>query len=106
MFWLSTERVDGHFAGIFESDADCSWFYLHDNNSEDDQRVVGAIQICRGTPLFGYESVGFKWGGADGLALFIKGEICAAFVGGRRYGGRFDLGLQADIPANVRAIFQ
>ncbi|HEY3639181.1 MAG TPA: hypothetical protein VGK90_13615 [Rhizomicrobium sp.] len=43
---------DGRYAGVFDANDETSWFYFHDLDAKDGERILGAVQAYGGVPDF------------------------------------------------------
>lgn len=77
-------------AGVFEADDTVSYFYLYKTGP--DSGVIGALQVCSGTPDFALSDVDIQWReNQSKVGLLIRGRLWALFdlSSGRGSVGRY-----------------
>lgn len=104
----SAVRAKGDLAGVFEYDGEVGCFYLYKTTAVQGEGVIGAIRVI-GAPLdFEENDMSIRWNADDTfVGLFIRGQLWAVFEGtsGKGYGGTYQPGQRAMIPASVTAMF-
>jgi hypothetical protein len=82
----------GDFAGVFEADDDVGYFYLYELGRKAGEKIIGAVQVCRGIPDFAASDVDIRWFDDETkVGVFIKGELGACFdlISGRGFPGTY-----------------
>jgi hypothetical protein len=97
---------DETLAGVYEHDDDVGYFYLSELTACEGQRIVGAVQVFLGPFRHALDDLAIRWS-FDGhvVALFVKGELCAAFDATRREAFGGDSGKHDAIPQSMKHMF-
>ncbi len=104
----SAMRSAGDQAGVFEHDGDVGYFYLHEMNNKEDQKVVSAIRVLTGTLDFGEEDIAVRWNATESqVGLSIRGQLWTVFDSrtGGGYGGDYRASGKPWMPPEIAATF-
>ena len=80
IIWLARDDCRGRFACVFEADERVSYIYIYHIRSENDTEILGAVQVCKGTPDYTEQDIEIRWyDGETKAGVFIRGESGAYF---------------------------
>lgn len=100
----SSVRSAGDLAGVFEFDGDTSYFYLYRVAADEGKKVVDAIKIGVGDPLYSQTDVEIFWSSDESLVcLQIADKIVGIFdcIDGKKYGGFFSPDSELKLPPSI-----
>jgi hypothetical protein len=101
-------RSAGDLAGVFECDDETGVFYLYRTAGEAGHKVIDAIPVCRGIPVFQEDDIRIGWDANETrVGLFIGEQLSAVFdtVDGTKYGGEGRGGTATAVTPEIRDIF-
>lgn len=105
--YISVTRPADDLTGVFESDGETGYFYLHRNSAPEGEKIVGAIHIFSGNVEISQNDLQIAWSNDEStVGLFIKTILWAAFeFTGKKYGGNYLEPGQPAIPLEIKDRF-
>ena len=85
-------RTAGDYAGVFECDDDCAYFYLYKLDADVGQKVINSIIISTNTIELIEADIVIRWNSDESIVgLLIENQIWAVFdvLNGKKYGEKY-----------------
>jgi hypothetical protein len=102
--FVSSVRLKGDLAGIFEYDGETGYFYLYRTKDGGGTKIMDSLHIVSGPLDFEYDDVLIQWDDSETkVALFVNKLMWAVFdcALGQKFGGDYNVGGKPAIPASI-----